>query len=103
MDGTRRADHRQQRSSPPSRDFFAKNMNELLIKFPAFFEECRPQYSKSFTIDDSINHDDDNDVDLLTKSAVFHAITLHEANALIGRVVSAYQARPRKEPMHEKS
>ena len=47
--------------------------------------------------------DDDNDADLLTKSAVFHAITLHEANALIGRVVSAYQARPRKEPMHEKS
>jgi hypothetical protein len=32
-------------------------MQELLLKFPAFFEECRPDHSKSFTIDDSITHD----------------------------------------------
>jgi hypothetical protein len=36
-------------------------MQELLLKFPAFFEECRPDHSKSFTIDDSITHDNDDE------------------------------------------
>lgn len=32
---------------------YARNIEELLIKFPDFYEACQPDYSKIFTIDDS--------------------------------------------------